>query len=415
MTPLARLISFIAAMLLALALGLAPQRFSTQLLTPNWMPQQIVQLIETSNDVQVALMADQLDAEHPDIALILITDETLKDLPYTSPIDRELLAKLVTATANLAPRAIALDFLFDRATEAAKDARLIETLQALSVPVVLGAADQRFAMADRNRAWQQDFLQRAGRPVGYLNLQYDAQEASGDAIIRYRAAPASDERYRLSFAGQIAQVAHATPITGERPTSRSATNDLESPNRRIASRRIAWLAEPVSGETFLTVDADAVLAAAADPAGVLAIALSAQLADRIVLIGGDFPGRDRHPTPITALAGGDMLGLNVHAHSVAGLLDGRELHDFATLPTQIVVGILAALGWLIANLSYSRQRTFAWIMSLATAAIVALGLVSLYTLREVIPLALFVAVFLGTALVTRVALNLTRQFLLSRQ
>lgn len=387
----AAIFAIVFAAVLAHLIGLVPGQFASQLLTPNWMPQQIVKLIETSNDVQVALVADSLPGEHPDIALVLINEETLSDLPYVSPIDRGLMARIVTAIAAFSPQLIAVDLLFDRGSEPAKDQALLATLQEARVPIVLGAADGRYVMSAQARRWQSDFLQSAGRPVGFLNLQYDAQEASGDPIIRYRALAHVDGPYRLSFAEAIAS-----------QVGRDVGN---------VPKRISWLAEPAEGETFLEVDAAAVLQAADDPSGLLGIILGEQFNGRIVLVGGDFPGKDRHPTPVTLHGdGGDMLGLKVHAHALAALLDGRQLRDLDANITKTAAFVLALFGFLSGVLLQGRAKVLAWVLALLSAATIGSGLAALWAWREVVPLALFVSLLLGSAIVARLLVRFVPAF-----
>ncbi|MEO1206773.1 MAG: CHASE2 domain-containing protein [Pseudomonadota bacterium] len=388
-------VAFLFASVLAFAVGRMPGQFATQLLTPNWMPQQIVKLIETSNDVQVAMVADVLPAEHPDIAIVLINEEALSELAYVSPIDRAWVSDLVKAIAALKPRVIALDLLFDRSTEPAKDALLIETLSTLDIPVVLGAADERYRMTEQARAWQAAFLAKTGSPVGYLNLQYDAQEASGDPIIRYRAAAQNGGLYPRSFADRIAEAAgHNFGSGGAR--SAGAKSDGIGGNRRIP-----WLGQPSEGETFFALDAVAVLEAARDPDGFLAVALGPQIAGRIVIVGGDFPGRDRHPTPITMHGDDDMLGVQVHAQILAARLDGRFLTDLGPRTVQAVVFGLSFFGLVAGILLHRRGKMLAWGASIATLGVVVAGLAALWVTREVVPLALFVSVLLGSVVVAR--------------
>src|SRR5690606_15670485 len=59
-----------------------PERFGLQLVTPGWMPQQIAKLIEFANDVQVAFIVDRAPAEHGIVALVLVREQTLEELPY---------------------------------------------------------------------------------------------------------------------------------------------------------------------------------------------------------------------------------------------------------------------------------------------------------------------------------------------
>src|SRR5262245_3174823 len=48
-------------------------------------------------DMRTALLSDQLPSEHPDVAIVGITDQTLNDYKMRLPIDRVLLSRLVEA------------------------------------------------------------------------------------------------------------------------------------------------------------------------------------------------------------------------------------------------------------------------------------------------------------------------------
>ncbi|HUB98155.1 MAG TPA: CHASE2 domain-containing protein, partial [Stellaceae bacterium] len=79
-------------------------------------------------DWEIAALAGPAP-QSPDIVIVAITEDTLKQFPYRSPIDRKFLADLLTTLAARDPRAIGLDVLFDQPTEPAKDAALRNTLR----------------------------------------------------------------------------------------------------------------------------------------------------------------------------------------------------------------------------------------------------------------------------------------------
>lgn len=361
-----------------------PERFGLQLVTPAWMPQQIAKLVEFANDVQVAFIVDRAPAEHAAVALVLVREQTLEELPYLSPIDRGLMARLIRAVDALGPRVIGLDFVFDQATEPAKDRALETAIATARARVVLGGIDERTPLSDRRRAWQRAFLARAGRTAGYFNLRYDAQEASGQPIIRYRAGPSADPQFPLSFAEAVAAAAEVAPW----PPG--------------ASRRIAWLGKPLNGgETFLAVEADAVLAAAADPAGPLAKALGARLAGRIVLVGADFADRDRHPTPMTLFEDAGMSGVEVHAHILAALLDRRQLDDLDAPWRPALVFLAAAFGFLAGWLARASPGGLAVAGMLGMALVGAVSVALLWQLRTIVPIGTVAALFFSGVIAGR--------------
>lgn len=367
-----------------------PERFGLQLVTPAWMPQQIAKLIEFANDVQVAFIVDRAPAEHGTVALVLVREQTLEELPYLSPIDRGLMARLVRAVDALGPRVIGLDFVFDQATEPAKDRDLEVAISQARARVVLGGIDERTPLTDRRRGWQRAFLARIGRPAGYFNLRYDAQEASGQPIIRYRAGPSGDPQFPLSFAEAVASAAEVAPW----PPG--------------ASRRIAWLGTPQNGgETFLAIEADAVLSAAAEPSGPLANMLRTRLAGRIVLVGAQFPDRDRHPTPMTLFEDAGMAGVEVHAHILAALVDRRRLDDLDAPWRPTLVFFAAGLGFLAGWLARASPGGLAAAGMVGMMLVGAVSVAMLWHLRTIVPIgtvaALFFAGIIGGRLIGRFA------------
>lgn len=370
------------AVLVAVLLPRIPAVWHMHLISPGWLPHQLVKLLEYSNDIQVALLSERNPAPHPRIALVLITEDTLAELPYVTPIDRSLVARLIKGLDDLGARAIGLDMLFDQATEARKDDALWERFKLTRAALVLGGADERTPLSARRRAWQTAFLDKVGRPFGFFNLRYDVREAAQTHVIRNRAEAAAGSIFTMSFAEAVARQVGI----GQMPES----------------RRIAWLRPPSQGgDAFVSIDADAVLAASAEPDGVLARALEEQISGRIVLVGADLLGRDRHPTPLSVVDQGDMLGVAVHAQVLAALIDGRTLGDLDPVQASALAGTATLLGALIGWFAARRRMILTLLIGCGTLAIVGLSAFMLWQLRVIVPVAALVASLVGAVMVAR--------------
>lgn len=372
------------AALAALLLPRLPDDWHARVLAPGWMPSQLVRILEYSNDIQVALVADRPALPHPRIALVMITDDTLADLAYVSPIDRGLVARIVKALDGLGARVIGLDLLFDQPTEPDKDTQLLEAFRFTRAPLVLGGADERTALSPRRRQWQSAFLSRAGQPFGFFNLRYDVREAAATHVVRNRAAPYAGSEFKLSFAEALARRAGAGDI--------------------VSGRRIPWLRAPTDGaDTFVSLDADAILAADQDPDGVMARALEQQLHGRIVLVGADLEGRDRHPTPLSLVTGEDMLGVAIHAQILAGLLDQRTLSDLDMAAVAALGGIAAFLGTLIGWFAARSRLVLTLLISCGTLLVMAVSAFVLWQFKAIVPIAAIIAALVVAAMAGRLA------------
>ena len=65
-------------------------------------------------DVRTVAASDQLPSQHPHVAIVGITDQTLNDSRAVLPIDRALLARLVDAVDAAGAKVIGIDVLFYR-------------------------------------------------------------------------------------------------------------------------------------------------------------------------------------------------------------------------------------------------------------------------------------------------------------
>lgn len=304
MPPLIRALTGLASLAALVAL----------LFVPAFAPW-VVRFDHSTADWRTAYLSDRLPTQHPRIALVVINDATLREYP-SSPVDRGLLARIVNAIDAAGARAIGIDILFFKATEEAKDQALVDALKAAKAEVVMGAVDERGEQEAFQREFQKAFLKRVGRSVGYLNLRHER-----DDVVRYAAYPQRASDYPKSFARLLAAAGGSDMIDD--------------------GRAVPWLLPPKDGSpTFLTIPAQDLLAGGP--------AVAAKMKDRIVLVGGDFPLRDRHRTPLSLLSGDGTTGLAIHAHIVAGMLEPkRAISELSVETRSVLLVIVGALGFLL--------------------------------------------------------------------
>lgn len=307
---------------LRLALGAGGLLCIAALLTlPNFAPW-LSRIEYWTADWRTAFLSYRAPSQHQRIAIVAINDSTLKDY-NSSPIDRGLLASIVKAIDGAGARAIGIDVFFLKKTEPEKDAALAAAVHDAKARIILGAIDERGALEPFQREFQTSFLAEMSRPIGYLNLRHES-----DDVVRYTASPAKGSVYQKSFARLLLETSGAASIDD-------------------AGKPIAWRLQPKDGlESFLKIPAQDLLSGAAGPQ----TAAAAPLKDRIVLLGGDFPLRDRHRVPLTVRGGEPLTGVTIHAHILAGLLEpSRAVSELKPVAVQIVLALVAlagfGLGW----------------------------------------------------------------------
>jgi CHASE2 domain-containing sensor protein len=281
-------------------------------------------------DRRIAYFSPRASDQREDIAIVLVTEETLLDYESRSPIDRGLLAEIVRAIDRAGPRAIALDFIFDRPT--AVDQRLIAAIRGTRAPVILGAMDARGEGSDLPVATrvglerQKIFLAAAGRPYGHLMLERKQGFLTDtDTTVRYVANPLPHPGAPEAFADVIARAVGKT--------------------QKPQSNTIAWLRSPASHDLFLTIDVPRHAPGAVKPglAGLLPPAWDEQLKGRVVIVGARMLDRDLHRTPLAAVEGTHFPGVMIHAQAVAQRLDDgtRDIRVWPWWLTLLVVSGVA--------------------------------------------------------------------------
>jgi CHASE2 domain-containing sensor protein len=288
-------------------------------------------------DWRIALGSPRAPTQRSDIAVILITEETLFDYESELPIDRALVAELVRAIDSAEPKVIGLDLIFDRHT--GQDARLIAALKEAKAPVVLGSVDAHVAgISAESLAIQAEFLEEAGRPYGHLMLgRKESLLGSSDSVIRYVAQTASIS-------------ASADGDTRDRP-ARSTPNAFSDVLATAAgaggntgARLIAWLRPPdAQTELFATLEVPRHKPEAVQPglAGLFSPSWKELLKDRVVLIGAAMIDRDQHLTPLSVLDRSQMPGVFIQAQALAQRIDGdRDIREPPGWSSVLIAGLV---------------------------------------------------------------------------
>jgi CHASE2 domain-containing sensor protein len=311
-------------------------------------------------DWRHALLSRQETSTRPDLALVMIADETLADYPFQQPVNRRLLAALVRALDASRPKAIGIDFIFDRATFPEQDRDLTEAIRSARTPIVLGAIDERSGANPSGLAFQRQFFTAAG-----LDLQRDRighiyfdRGAKLDQTIRF-VAPKSNTpgEVQTSFAEALVKTGgeNVHPI-GE-------------------GGHIAWL-QPTAADGSLAITE--VIIPYQDfkntnPDNVLPAGLRAAIKDKIVIVGGNFPDRDRHLIPPSISDGRRVPGAWIHANVAAQIIDGRSLRPLPAPIEMIVVGIVAFVAF-IAGRYYRLKNYEILVYFIGASVLAAIGL-----------------------------------------
>lgn len=324
------------------------------------------------SDFAVALLGDQLESGHDAVALALIREETLVDAPAYSPIDRRILAQAIRELDQLGARAIGLDVVFDKATDPAADAALIEAIRTARTPIVLGRFQDRTGAGaiPQQRAYQDWFLGEALEPstpdgrstvtIGYVNTLTET-----DGVIRRFAEPDESAPEVPSFAEALARAAGVEDAAG--------------------AGRIAWLKAPEDGfQTFsrLYVEEDLV-ETSASPAPPTPFLVLPVVEDRVVIVGAAFRVMaDYHATPLNVGFGDETIGVEIQAQMTAQLLDGRMIRDAGPIGVWALTTLGFAFGLI---LSFNAEKR--WLVEIGVVVVAYLSVVvaCFAALRVILP------------------------------
>lgn len=270
----------------------------------------LANLENIGRDVRVAALSRPMP-QSKDIVIAGLTESTVAQFPYRSPVDRAFLAHLIEALEAKGVREIGVDVLFDQPTEATKDDELKRVLRSAKVPLFVSYTNSPNVVTEDQ--------------LSYLNGFVPAKIRAGANL----ATDPFDGAVRWIFPGQttpgmpLGFVRKALALLG-RPTP---AGDVE----------IAWRPKQ---------DAETP-AFAMYPAETIALLPDEWVKGKIVLIGAIQSITDRHRTPLAVVKEGDegmMPGIIVQAHGIAQYLEGRSANRLGLPATIAVVLVFALIG-----------------------------------------------------------------------
>ena len=253
-----------------------------------------------------------LKEQSRNVIVLGINEDTLRGMPYRSPIDRAFVTKLVTTlNADYNVKAIGIDLIFDQPTESQNDAMLRNALLSSTVPVVVAEGEMQAGMNNVQLAYQAQFLEGITSGSAVLGIE-------GGSVRTYY--PYSPSTGAISFANALTRAADLDVQTERIPILfRRSANDNASPIRIF-------------------------------PAHSLNIMPPDWLEDQIVLIGAILPDRDQHRTPLSVLGGEHefLPGVLIHAQILEQLISGDSLPVFGPVGTNIAIVLAVAVGFFLA-------------------------------------------------------------------
>ena len=299
-------------------------------------------------DLRYHFFAKREPSARPEFAILSISERSLNGYPAVKPVDRGLLARLVTELRESGVRAIGLNFQFDWPTTPEKDEALAQAIAAAGPRLAVGVIDTRSGDADL--AFQQQLL--ASAPQAQRgHLYFDGQKAGlgqqPDLAARF-IAPRTGNPDEVATSFAEALLAAADVPVQDIGQTRIVEAGQPGPH-------IAWV-HPVAANsarafTLLEVRPQAGRDAAAEDETLLTPVQRQILRDRIVILGADVERNDNHLTPFSVWNGARMTGAEVHAQIAAQLKDGRQV---ATLTLPLELGLAVAIAVLAFLTGYVR-------------------------------------------------------------
>ncbi len=275
-------------------------------------------------DMRASVFAPEVEKEDR-IVMIVYNEDTLKLTGQRSPVDRTILAQALETIDAAKPKSIGIDILFTMPQD--DDELLVSAFKQLQTPTFIAYADPKYnpEIAFAEHEFLKSFL----------------SEVEGDKL--------NPTSIRLNTDGDGVQRRWSPQNTDAPPFMAMA---LTKPNPEFAANNgaIRYL---VPSSPDMPVFDKFPIESFADPA--TAEMLQSFIQDKYVLIGGDFVDRDRFETPIGSITDlqsedGKMIGLEVHAHMLAQLLnDDRPdlISNWVLWVAALIVAICGGLSALI--------------------------------------------------------------------
>ena len=325
-------------------------------------------------DWRAALYSEVPPETRTDIALVLISDDSLARYYSRSPVDRGLIAELIRAVDAAGPKGIGLDFIFDRRSEPCKNDALLKSIREAKSQVILGlTTGKEGPVSQENLEIQEDFIRGTGqpqpRPAGTLFFgEHEDWVTLGDDVVRTMGAPIGNRSNSKPFDLLLAEIAGAK----------------EMPSNRL----IDWLLRPKEGkyDTFATiyVPPHEPVDGLGDGSELLPKAITSVFKNKVVIIGGDFIDRDQHLIPLSIETKARVPGAFIHAQIVAQLIDGRMITELPRIYEVPIVFMVCFVSYLI-SARYFLFGIELFSHSIFLLVIILIGAIFFYKARIVLP------------------------------
>lgn len=266
------------------------------------------------SDIRLASLSP-LREQSRQITIVLINDETLANLPYRSPLDRSVIADVLSELESRSVAAIGLNVLFDRPTEKEKDDYLYQRLRSLKVPIVVSKVANVSGFSEAQIKFSEHFVKDI--PAGVSLIFRDSLDHTVRAsLLRFN----KDGQSHLGFAATLAQV-----LGVSLPKKNKMTIDYRRGPSASTSPFPILLAHQLAGVP------DSVLE------------------NRVVLVGTSLGGGRKLRTPFSAVDNsfaGELPGVVVEAHILSQLIDKRSVNH-ASIQGQILFTLLMAIAGML--------------------------------------------------------------------
>jgi adenylate cyclase len=246
-------------------------------------------------DLRETYLAPKVDQD-PRIAKVVYNDDTLIETRKRSPLDRAILSRALTSIDGMGAKAIGIDILIDQPQD--EDAQLVAALRAMKTPTFIAYANNE-TNKDNIKQRQQQFLDGFIESLNGSNTHAASIRVETDIDNVVRSWPL---------------IQPGLPPILSRAMAPEKTA-LENYTGSIAFKTAKFDDRPV----LLSLPIDLL----ANPD--LAPAFTDQIKGKYILIGGDIVDVDQFETPLRLQTAQSMIGLDVHAHMLAQLLDGKRL------------------------------------------------------------------------------------------
>ncbi|MDJ0612324.1 MAG: adenylate/guanylate cyclase domain-containing protein [Rhizobiaceae bacterium] len=286
-------------------------------------------------DLLVMQNQKSIQPAEQEIVIVVITEETLAQFPYRSPIDRGFLADLIGALDAKAPKRIGLDILLDSPSDPEKDQKLFEAIDGAGAPIVLASAGAGNGLTSSQLTYLEGVLN--DRLSGSIVLESDTIDGA---------------------------VRHIPTILD------NASRPVPLFTEILAGNRVSNQARP-GRILYKSVADDSPSAFPKYPAHTVNLLPDEWFSGKIVLIGTDIPFSDRHLPPL-GVANASLPGVEVHAHILHQILTGRSLPTLNWFLRGIFIGLAAVLS-IAAVVRISRPRFIFFGLILATGLYVLIG------------------------------------------